>query len=179
MAQARNSNVAITLAYRFLTRVTVFVVLWWAFIDGYSGSWSFGVPFVLLAAIVSLVLSYDKRISVDPIGFVRYLLFFFYHTAQSGVAVAALALKPSMPVDPDYIRYPFRIEDETARVLVADSATLLPGTLSAGIEGDTLILHAIACDDQAVEDVFKLEERVASMLRLEITDHGRPVVIGV
>jgi len=179
MTQARNSNAAITLAVRFLARVALFVVLWWALSDGYAGSWSFGIPFVLLAAITSMALSGDMRIAVSPLGFVRYALFFFYSTAQSGTMVASLALRPSMPVDPDYIHYPFRVENETARVLIADSATLLPGTLSAGIVGDTLILHAIVCNDRAVEDVVKLEERVAAMFKLELIEHGKPVIVGV
>ena len=178
MEPTRNTSSVLQLLYRFTVRVALFAALWWAFSDAYAGSWSFGIPFSMLAAATSLALSGDMRVSISPIGFIKYTLFFFWSTAQSGATVAALALRPSVPVDPDYFRYPFRVDNETARVLIADSATLLPGTLSAGIEGDELVLHAIVANDAAVADVVGLEERVAAMFKLPLVDAGREVTFG-
>jgi multicomponent Na+:H+ antiporter subunit E len=41
--------------------------------------------------------------------------------------------------------------------------SLLPGTLSAGIEGDCIDVHAIDINDDPTADLRRLEQRVAGL----------------
>jgi len=41
--------------------------------------------------------------------------------------------------------------------------SLLPGTLSAGIEGDLIDVHAIDVNDDPMADLQRLEQRVAGL----------------
>lgn len=167
-SHSRSSSTDIAIGVLF--RVALFSAGWWVLAAGYPSSWLFGVPFVALATSASLALSRGRTIRISPTGFLMFAVFFLWNSVMSGVTVASLALKPSMPIAPGFIAYPFRLHHETARVLMADSATLLPGTLSAGIEGETLILHAIDCEPKAIQELRALEERIARMFALDLDE---------
>lgn len=170
------ATVVATAAARYAVRVALFAAVWWVVSHGYPSSWVFGVPFVAIAAAVSLAMAPRHARTLHPLGVLRYAAFFLWHSVTSGVSVAVLALRPSMPIDPGFIRYPFSVTDETARVVLADSVTLLPGTLSAGIDGDVLVMHALDCSQAAVDEVVLLERRVAGMLGSRIVPPSAEVV---
>jgi multisubunit Na+/H+ antiporter MnhE subunit len=52
--------------------------------------------------------------------------------------------------------------------LLADTVSLLPGTLSSGFEGDTLVLHVLDCRLPVLEDVRRVEDRIAKALGLTL-----------
>lgn len=155
---------------RLLERLAVFIVLWWVLSEGDSSSWLFGVPFALLASWASLRLTPERGWRIRPLGALRFAVFFAYHSVAGGIDVALRALRPSMPITPGFVTCPVRLGTDSARVLLADTVSLLPGTLSSGFEGDTLVLHVLDCGLPVLEDVRRVEERIASALGLELIE---------
>lgn len=154
---------------RLLERLVVFIVLWWVLSEGDPSSWLFGIPFALLASWASLKLTPERGWRIRPLGALRFAVYFAYHSVVGGIDVALRAMRPSMPIDPGFVRCPVRLSTESARVLLADTVSLLPGTLSSGFEGDTLVLHVLDCGLPVLEDVRRVEERIASALGLELS----------
>lgn len=153
---------------RLLERLVVFIVLWWVLAEGDSSSWLFGVPFAFLASWASLRLTPERGWRIRPLGALRFAGFFAFHSIAGGIDVAMRALRPSMPIDPGFVRCPVRLGTDSSRVLLADTVSLLPGTLSSGFEGDTLVLHVLDCDLPVLEDVRRVEERIAAALGLDL-----------
>lgn len=161
-----------TTLIRLLERLAIFIVLWWILSEGDSSSWLFGVPFAVLASWASLKLTPERGWRIRPLGALRFAAFFAYHSVAGGIDVALRALRPSMPIAPGFVRCPVRLGTDSSRVLLADTVSLLPGTLSSGFEGDTLVLHVLDCDLPVLEDVRRVEERIAAALGLELSASG-------
>lgn len=74
---------------------------------------------------------------------------FLYELLTANVDVAYRVLAPSMPIDPDVVAVPLRVESDVAITTIANSITLTPGTLTMDhdAETNTLYVHAIAAED--------------------------------
>jgi multicomponent Na+:H+ antiporter subunit E len=157
-----------SLALRLIERFLVFAAVWWVLAEGDGSSWLFGAPFALFASIASLRLTPERGWRLHFVPALRFAGFFAYQSVIGGVDVAWRAIRPSMPISPDFVVCPVRLPTESARVLLADTVSLLPGTLSSGFEGDTLVLHVLDCRLPVLEDVRRVEDRIAKALGLTL-----------
>lgn len=157
-------------ALRLAERFVVFSVLWWVLSEGDVSSWVFGVPFSLLAVAATFRLTPERGWHVRPVGLVLFIAYFGWESVKGGVDVALRAMRPSMPINPGFVSFDVRLPTESSRVLLADTVSLLPGTLSSGFEGRTLVLHVLDCRLPVVDDVRRVEERIARALGLTLDD---------
>ena len=147
-------------------RIAVFAVSWWILTAGDSGSWVLGVPSVLLAAWVSNQLQSEGRVRLSMRAAFRYAVFFVSQSIRGGIDVARRALMPGPRVSPYFLTYRTTLPEGWPRALLANTLSLLPGTLSADIDGDTLTIHALTGDLQPAEGVRACEDRLAAVFRL-------------
>jgi multicomponent Na+:H+ antiporter subunit E len=84
-----------------------------------------------------------------PAAATLYLLRFLYELLTANVDVAYRVLAPSMPIEPDVVAVPLRVESAAAITTIANSITLTPGTLTMDYEEatNTLYVHAITGQD--------------------------------
>jgi multicomponent Na+:H+ antiporter subunit E len=68
-----------------------------------------------------------------------------------------------MPIDPGFVDYPLHLTGSAPRVLFANTISLLPGTLSARLVGDTLQVHALDATTSVQTDLHELETRVGAL----------------
>ncbi|MDP2400682.1 MAG: Na+/H+ antiporter subunit E [Actinomycetota bacterium] len=155
---------------RFAERAVLFAAAWWILVEGDNSSWLFGVPFSLFAAMASVRLTPRRGWVLRPVGTLRFIGYFAWHSIAGGIDVALRAVRPSMPISPGFISCPLRLAGDPARVLLADTVSLLPGTLSSGLVGDSLVLHVLDCSMPVIEDVRRVEERIADALGLQLID---------
>lgn len=151
-------------------RIGVFVGLWWIFNEGEAGSWALGVPFAIAAVFISIFIMPPGQWHIHPIGTLRYVIYFLIKSVLSSIDVSRRVFDPAMPLKPGIIRYPFRLKTENPRVIVANTASLLPGTLSTELEGDELVIHALDLDLPLMEELATLELRVAGMYGIDLED---------
>jgi multicomponent Na+:H+ antiporter subunit E len=152
-----------------LWRSALFAVLWWALTDGRTDSWGVGSVSILAAVSLSLRLLPPVPTTVSRIGLLRFLLFFFLQSLRGGVQVAGFALRPRLSLRPGIHEIVLRLPEGIGRVLLANTLSLLPGTLSVGLEGNRLFLHVLDERVPAEAEVRNAENRVAQMLGLELT----------
>ncbi|MBR3502924.1 MAG: Na+/H+ antiporter subunit E [Clostridia bacterium] len=62
---------------------------------------------------------------------------------RCNLAVIRLILSPSLEVEPELHTFQTKLRTDTARVALANSITLTPGTITCGLEGDKFVVHAL------------------------------------
>ena len=78
----------------------------------------------------------------------------------SGRHVAYLILHPRLPIEPALIRYTTGLEDPVAIVILGNSITLTPGTITADVQGNELTIHAM--DAAAASGLADMERKIAA-----------------
>ena len=154
-----------------VSRVLLFSLLWWALTDGTAGSWWIGAPAVAGAVIISVTL-------VPPLGLVwrevmGFVPFFLWHSLKGGVDVAWRAFHPRLPITPELIEYPLRLPPGLPRVILVNTVSLLPGTLSAELGGQVLKVHVLDSLGDFLTELEALEQRVGCMFRSASDDFPR------
>jgi multicomponent Na+:H+ antiporter subunit E len=82
----------------------------------------------------------------------------------SDVARRALSLR--MRLAPGFHRYAMRLPQGAPRVFFANAVSLLPGTLSAEIEGADVVVHSLDLSLDTNAELAVLELRVAALFDL-------------
>ena len=159
-AQAR-LTVGLSIAIRAAALGTI-----WAVLAGPDPqSWIIGAPAVIASAWVSTRLSEPGRAGLSLWGLARFLPFFAWESLKGGADVALRVMRPRMNIDPGFRSYRVGLAQPAARVLFLDVVSLLPGTLSADIEGDMLMVHALDRKSDPMPELRNLERRVAALFR--------------
>ena len=152
-------------------RGAFFAVLWWILSGGAMESWLIGMPMVLVAAWLSLRLWAEAPLS--PRGLARFLPWFAYQSLAGATDVALRALRPRMPLHPGLVRHRLRLPQGACRVSIANVISMLPGTLSADLDGEELVIHALDTRQDLHAMVVDLEPRIAAVFGLELEPHAR------
>jgi multicomponent Na+:H+ antiporter subunit E len=150
-----------------LERSLACVLLWWILTEGRLDGWGVGLVSIGLAVAASLHLMPPTESRFSWLGLFGFIVFFLHQSASGGIQVAARALRPEMNLAPALIELRFGLPPGPARVLLAYTLNLLPGTLTAVIAGDTLRLHVLDRRMPIAEEVRMAEMRIARMLRVE------------
>lgn len=146
-----------------LTRLILFTAIWWMLTGGGANAWALGSVVILAALLVSLRLLPAGPRHVSLSGLFAFAGFFFVRSVIAGTQVALIAVRPRLDIRPAMIEIPTRLNDESERVFLASTLSLLPGTLSVGLEGSTLRLHVLDERMPVEEELRAVEYRVAKV----------------
>lgn len=110
----------------------------------------------LIGLGVGMVIAYGlRRMYLEEIDLVRnlrvvptavyYTLVFLWEVLTANVDVAYRVLHPAMPIEPDVVEVPLRVQSDAAITTIANSISLTPGTLTMDHdpETNTLYVHGI------------------------------------
>ena len=153
--------------------IGVALAVLWLFVRGVSPEPATVAGEFLVGLLVGLPIAYatrgfyttDVRLrrAVGAVPWVgRYVAVFLVELSTANVEVAYRVLAPSMPIDPDVVAIPLRVETDAAVATIANTITLTPGTLTMDHEPatNTLYVHAIAASDRraVVGPIRRLED---------------------
>jgi len=153
--------------------IGVALAVLWLFVRGVSPEPATVAGEFLVGLLVGLPIAYatrgfyttDVRLrrAVGAVPWVgRYVAVFLVELSTANVEVAYRVLAPSMPIDPDVVAIPLRVETDAAVATIANTITLTPGTLTMDHEPatNTLYVHAIAASDRraVVAPIRRLED---------------------
>ena len=101
----------------------------------------------LLMAFMARFLGWSVRrerelFRVAPL-FALYLLNLLWETIKAAVTVLAVALTPSLRPEPVLVEFRSGLPREYQNVILANSITLTPGTITVFQEGDRFLVHAL------------------------------------
>lgn len=139
----------------------------WLVLSGYF------IPFLLAMGVLSAlaVVWFSHRMEVvdhegHPIhlgpGALSYWPWLMWHIIADGLKVTRIILDPKLPISPTMVRIKTSQKSAVGQVVLANSITLTPGTLSVVIEGDEILVHALT--KAGAEDVADgtMDARVSS-----------------
>ena len=100
--------------------------------------------------------------------FLLYLPWLLYQILLSTLHVTFLALHPKMKelIDPTIVTFKTTLKTDIAKVAMANSITLTPGTITIRIEGQVFYVHAIS-RKAAAGLPGEMEERLAKVFERE------------
>ncbi len=153
-----------------MTYVFTFLILFlfWIILSGMFDSFhlSLGIISCSIVTVMSRDLFFRHKASLRNIKqfimFARYVPWLLYQILLANIHVAYLVLHPKTLIEPQMIIFKSVLKSDIARVFLANSITLTPGTITLDItdEGE-FIVHALSrktADDLTAGD---MEKRIA------------------
>lgn len=121
---------------------------------------------LIAGAAVTLIVSYIIRnmsIYDYSVGIVMatlkfiflYLPLFIWKLILANIALAKIVLNPKLPINPGFVRIKTGLSGDVSRLILANSITLTPGTLSVDVEEDELLIHWVDVKGKTPDDHFK------------------------
>jgi multicomponent Na+:H+ antiporter subunit E len=129
----------------------VFSFLFWLLLVGSLDPQELLAGLVVAGAVAMLTLGRPSvlagiRLSPRaPVAFLSYLAALLIALVRANLDMARRVLTPSLPLRPALVRVNTSLRSDLGRLVLANSITLTPGTLSIDIEDDTLIVHWVDC----------------------------------
>jgi multicomponent Na+:H+ antiporter subunit E len=137
-----------------------------------------GVGSALFATLLTYPLVFPVVFPDDPGGrgalaprtwrVLIYLGWLLGKMVVASVQIAYFVLHPRMPLDPALLRFRTTLRTPMARAFVANTITLIPGTLTVDLEADEYTVHVFF--PGAADDILsgELQNKVAGMFGEEI-----------
>ena len=134
------------------------LMLFWAMLAGSLAIETLAVGALVALAIAVLVpdaLSFftEFRFTRPAIlaGF-RYYGYFFKELVRSNFALAAVVLSPSLPIEPGIVKVRTKLKSRMGRLMLANSITLTPGTLTVELDGEWLYVHWVTVESSDIDE---------------------------
>ncbi|MFT7243359.1 MAG: multicomponent Na+:H+ antiporter subunit E [Candidatus Azotimanducaceae bacterium] len=160
-----------------------FAGLWLLLTKGELSSWVIGIIVVPFSAWLSVILFKDtlkdrdypadsasKVQSINVLRLFQFSPFFIIQSIRGGWQTANLAIRPSMPINPGFFRYNISLQGRSARMFFMHLVSLLPGTVSARLEDEQLLIHALEMSPQNINDINLCEQQVIRLFSGESTE---------
>ena len=85
-----------------------------------------------------------------------YIPVFFWYMFKANIDVAYRVLHPERPIKPGFVKINTTLTTDIAKVFLANSITLTPGTMTCEIDGDFLYIHWIWVQSTEIEEASKI-----------------------
>ena len=80
-----------------------------------------------------------------PLYILTYLGNFFVALVRANLDLAARVLAPSLPINPALVEIDTKLKSPLGKLLLANTITLTPGTLTVDVTGSRLLVHWVYC----------------------------------
>lgn len=154
---------AARMASPLLLRTAAYFVFWVVLAGTGVKDLAVGLVTAGLAAWISLQLLPAGELVLRPGKALGLFLRFLWQSVVAGVTVARIAVSPSLPLRPGVVTYRTGLVPGNRRLAFMTFASLLPGTLPTGTDGDDLInVHALDCGLPVAEQLATEEAKLSN-----------------
>ncbi|MBO0613331.1 Na+/H+ antiporter subunit E [Thiothrix fructosivorans] len=133
------------------------LTLFWLMLSG-----KLDTDVLIVGAVASLIiallyrdgLSFFTEFRFTPQAIVagfRYYGYFLQELFKSNLKMAAIVLSPSLPITPGIVKVRTRLKSRMGRLMLANSITLTPGTLTVEMAGEWLYIHCVTLGATDIE----------------------------
>jgi multicomponent Na+:H+ antiporter subunit E len=152
-----------TLIKSFLLRFAIFAAGWLVLVGGQQLSdLVFVILFLVATTVISIYTIPPGQWVLRPWGVVRIVPYFLITALRGGWDVARRVFFRNVPIDPDFIAIQHDPNPQKTLVLVW-IISLLPGTASAGITEETIVVHVLDKKLPVAEEIKELQSRINKM----------------
>jgi multicomponent Na+:H+ antiporter subunit E len=134
------------------------LMLFWTMLNG-SLAWDVLISGSVVSMTIALLfrdgLSFFTEVRTSPEALLmglRYFAFFFKELVKSNVQLAVIVASPSLPVKPAIVKVRTKLKSRMGRLMLANSITLTPGTLTVDLDGEWLYVHWVHMESDDIEE---------------------------
>lgn len=147
----------------FVLSYLILMALWLVFTGVYGEELIIGS---ISAVLISLVFA-DRLSILGDVRFSfkalccggRFIIVFMYELFKSAIDVAFRVLSPSLPINPGIVKVRTKLKSDLGRMVLANSITLTPGTMTVECRGEYLYIHWI---DIKTDDIESATQAIVS-----------------
>jgi multicomponent Na+:H+ antiporter subunit E len=151
---------------------TFLILIWLALTS--SIQWQELSAGIVISLILSFILSkIYLKLGFPPLSIRRIVFFFIYvgvlfkEIISANFDVAYRVIHPKMPIKPGVVVIKTALRQDIAKMILANSITLTPGTFTLDIIDDTLLIHWINVKTKDVDEATRMVgERFEKYLRI-------------
>jgi len=140
-------------------RIVLFatLLLFWVMLND-SLAFDSVITGVIVALLISILfcsgLSFFTEFRATPEAFIAgifYYIYFFKELIKANFKLAAIILSPSLPINPGIVKVRTKLKSRMGRLMLANSITLTPGTLTMELDGEWIYIHWVTVETTNVE----------------------------
>lgn len=120
--------------------------------------------FAFVCRFMNYSLQKEWRFYKKMPAFLQYLYCLIKEIISANIAVSRMILTRRELMEPVIVHVPVDLETETARVILANSITLTPGTITVSMTGNELLVH---CLDKSLSEGMEDSEFVRLLRKME------------
>jgi len=109
---------------------------------------------ILIALIFCSRCSVFSDVKLTPKSFlysIGYIFVFIYELFKANFDVAFRVISPKLPINPGIVKVKTKLKSDFGRMMLANSITLTPGTLTVDIEDEFIYVHWIDVTDKDID----------------------------
>jgi multicomponent K+:H+ antiporter subunit E len=134
-------------------RISIVLLLTWLLLQN-----SAAPGHILLGALLALIIPlltadlWPETVGMRRFGvFLKFILIVLWDIVVANIKVARLLLSPMPRLHAGFVELPLALSNEFAIVMLANTISLTPGTVTAEIRADhkTLLIHCLDVEDEA------------------------------
>jgi len=145
----------------FVWLLVVTFVLWLALIS------KFDWPEFICGGLVCLIISLFGAHIYSKLGFpsltpkgilfsLVYIIVLLWEIIKANFDVAYRVIHPKMPIKPGIVIIKTRLKSDLAKMILANSITLTPGTFTLDVIGDKLLIHWINVETEDIDEATNM-----------------------
>ena len=149
---------------RLLSLFVVLMIFWLALSGHY-------VPFLIAMGVVSAAIGVGAAMRMDVVdgeghpvqlllGAITYIPWLIWEVCKAAWAVTKVVLDPKLPISPTMTRVVATQRSTVGVATYANSITLTPGTITTGVSGNILTVHALVGDGATDLEGGGMDDRV-------------------
>ena len=129
------------------------LMIFWLLLSGHYDLMhiSFGIFSVILVIIINYPLrrhlfameEHSDAWKLSLLRLIFYIPWLLWQIVIASVQVAYVVLHPKCPIDPALLRFRTSLGNLSSKVILGNSITLTPGTITLEIEKDEFLVHAL------------------------------------
>lgn len=164
---------------------SISLMAFWVIMSGFydlihlsMGLFSVALVLVLNYKLKSVRFFDDDMNDIKELNFHRavfYVFWMLWQMIKAGIHVAWILVRPSMPTKLQMVQFRVNLPNAHAKMILGNSITLTPGTLTVDIVGDVFTVHGL--DDSSFQGILN-DEMPHQVLKL-FQNEMHPVVTDV
>ncbi len=144
-----NRDTAVRFVFSFVALMVFWVVLSGFFDAMHIGFGALSALIVLATfnSIRTVHFFEDQRDAITAVRFhkfIAYVPWLIVEIVKSAIHVASMIIHPKMDIEPSMITFRVDLPSAHAKMVLGNSITLTPGTLTVDIKGDRFVVHALS-----------------------------------
>lgn len=134
-----------------ITLTFAFAFVFWLLLVGSLTQQEMAAGLLVAASVAAMsadrqpILAGFRLTPMAPLSFVIYIGVLLLALVRANLDMARRVLTPSLPIRPAMVQVSTSLRSDLGRLVLANSITLTPGTLSVDVDDDVLTVHWIDC----------------------------------